>query len=104
MRVVRVEVGLLRHDGKVHGVVTDVDAVLKLRVCRRACHTLRGACPKTTTPPWCSVLQPRVLHIRLLRHFELAGRFCSGVDILQEATIEGPIAPEPEGDKTMGVG
>ncbi len=27
-----------RHDEEVHGVVTNNDAVLELRVCRRACH------------------------------------------------------------------
>ncbi len=34
-RVVRVGVGLPRHDREVHGVITDDDAVLDLRVCRR---------------------------------------------------------------------
>ena len=51
-RVVGVGVELPRHDGEVHAVVTDDDAVLELRVCRRACHA--QAHPKTTTPPWCS--------------------------------------------------
>jgi hypothetical protein len=43
---------------------------------------------------------PRVLH-RLLRHFELAGRFCQGVESFSKATVNGPIAPEA--DRTRGV-
>jgi hypothetical protein len=76
-RVVRV--GLPRHDGEVHGVVTDDDAVLELRVRRRACHA-QPHVPKRRRHHGV----PRILDIRLLRHFELAGRFCPCVDILQE--------------------
>ncbi len=56
--------GLPRHDGEVHGVVTDDNAVLELRVCRRACHAQahvpkrrrRHGAPSALNLPGCYVI------------------------------------------------
>jgi hypothetical protein len=64
-RVVRVGVELPRHDGEVHGVVTDDDAVLELRVRRRACHA-QAHVPKRRRHTW-EVLSKhfKTLHMKL---------------------------------------
>ncbi len=71
--------GLSRHDGEVHDVFTDDDAVLELCVCRRARHAQAHALKRRLRHG-----VPRGLYLRLLRHFELAGRFFPSVDDLQE--------------------
>ncbi len=67
---------------RVRVAVTDNDAVLELRVCRRACHAQAHVQKRRRRHG-----VPRVLHIQLLHHFELAGCFRPCVDILQEGHI-----------------
>ncbi len=85
-RVVGIGLGLPRYDGEIHGVIANYDAVLELRVRRRACHA-QAHVPKRRRRHGA----PRVLHLRLLRHFELVGRFCPCVEVLQE----GPLSKGP---------
>ncbi len=61
--MVSIGVRLPRHNGEVHGVVTNDDAVLELRVRRRARHAQARRRRHGV---------PRVLHLRRLRQFELA--------------------------------
>ncbi len=95
-RIVGIGVGLLRHDGEVEGVVVKDDAVLEFCVRGRARYA-QAHVPKRRRQQGV----PSVLQRRLLRHEELVGVLRSAVGMFEEATIEGPIAPQA--GITMGV-
>ena len=72
--------GLLRHDGKVEGVVVEGDAVLVLGIHGRARYA-QAYVPKRRSHH----RVPRVLQGWLSRHEELVGLLGSAVDFLQES-------------------
>jgi hypothetical protein len=57
-------------------VVTNNDVVLELHVCRRLRHA-QAHVPKRRRHHGV----PRALHLQLLFHFELSGRFYAGLDV-----------------------